>query len=89
LKTLSDARVESLALTIADRLATVKELTVRDRGEVVRAITARLLEAFQVDATLDRTVRARIESLSRRVPEGSREWDLLYRQYLEELARRR
>jgi len=34
-------------------------------------------------------VRQRIESLSRQVPEGSSEWDLLYRQYSEELAKRR
>jgi len=42
-----------------------------------------------LDATLDKAVRARIGSLKRSVPEGSREWDVLYRQYLDELARRR
>ena len=58
-------------------------------GKVVREVEKRLKTAFQADASLDLEVRARIESLSRKVPEGSREWEILYRQYSEELARRR
>jgi hypothetical protein len=33
-------------------------------------------------------IRQKIQSLSRRVPPGSREWDVLYRKYLEEEMRR-
>jgi hypothetical protein len=87
-KRLSNARVEALALTILSRIEKDPSATVRDRGMALRAINARLKEAFQVDPELDRAVRARIASLHRPVPEGSREWELLYRQYLEELARR-
>jgi hypothetical protein len=81
--------VEALALAIVDRLEKSAETKVRDRGAAVRAVVGRLKEAFQVDTTLDRAVRARIASLGRSVPEGSREWDLLYRQYLTDLSRRR
>jgi hypothetical protein len=88
-KRLSEARIESLALAIVDRVAKQPGVVVRDRGAAVRATAARLHQAFQVDAALDGAVRARIASLKRSVPEGSREWDVLYRQYLDELARRR
>ncbi|MBI2347945.1 MAG: DUF507 family protein [Deltaproteobacteria bacterium] len=33
---------------------------------------------------VDEVVRQKIQSLSRPVPPGSREWDILYRKYLEE-----
>ena len=89
MKRLSEARIEALALAIVDRVTKQPGVVVRDRGGAVRATAARLNQAFQVDATLDKAVRARIGSLKRSVPEGSREWDVLYRQYLDELARRR
>jgi hypothetical protein len=88
-KRLSDARIEALALAIVDKIAREREVTVRDRGAAVRAVNTRLRQAFQTEGELDRAVRARIASLKRPVPEGSREWDLLYRQYLDELSRRR
>ncbi|HEY5997058.1 MAG TPA: DUF507 family protein [Candidatus Deferrimicrobiaceae bacterium] len=37
----------------------------------------------------DRTARAKIAGQSRRVPEGGREWDILYRKYFEEEMARR
>jgi len=40
------------------------------------------------DAHLDMLVRKKIASLSRNVPPGSREWDILYRQYYAEAARK-
>ena len=89
MRRLSDARIEALAITIVDRLAKSRDFEVKDRGAAVRATAARLTRAFQVDAAADRAARAKIASLSRHVPEGSREWDVLYRQYLEELARKR
>jgi len=87
-KRLSDARVEAVALTIVGRLEKQRDIKISDRGAAVRLVANRLKEAFQVDPELDRAVRARIASLHRPVPEGSREWELLYRQYLDELSRR-
>jgi hypothetical protein len=87
-KRLSDARVESVALTIVGRLEKQRDIKISDRGAALRLVANRLKEAFQVDPELDRAVRAKIASLHRPVPEGSREWELLYRQYLDELSRR-
>jgi len=88
-KRMSDARIEALSLAIVDRLAKTAGLELADRGSAVRAVAGRLKEAFQIDEALDAAVRARIGSLRRPVPEGSREWDLLYEQYVGELSRRR
>ena len=41
------------------------------------------------DDEIDAAVRRKIGSLSRKVVPGSREWDVLYRQYAEEERRRR
>jgi hypothetical protein len=53
--------------------------------EIKRTITAEL--AFDDEA--DSAARRTIQSLSRRVPEGSREWEVLYQKYREEELRRR
>jgi hypothetical protein len=55
---------------------------------VLNEIKAALTDFFNVDDALDAKVRRKIASLSRRVPEGSSEWDVLYRQYLEEEKRK-
>lgn len=88
MKRLGDARIEALSLALVNAIERAPGLRVQDRGRAVRAVSARLRAAFQVDSSLDRAVRARIASLKRPVPETSREWDLLYRQYLDELSRR-
>jgi hypothetical protein len=55
---------------------------------VLAEIKAVLTDFFNFDDALDTKVRRKIASLSRRVPEGSGEWDVLYRQYLEEEKRK-
>ena len=47
-----------------------------------------LAEHFQRDDKIDALVRRKIASLSRRVVPGSTEWDVLYRRYFEEEARK-
>jgi hypothetical protein len=85
---LGSARIESMALAVVDALAASPGITVKDRGAVVAAVVKRLQAVFQIDPRLDAAVRARIESLRREIPEGGREWELLYQQYLEELSHR-
>jgi len=53
------------------------------------AETKRVLdEFFGGEDRLDDIVRQKIQSLSRRVAPGSREWDVLYRKYYEEELRK-
>ena len=87
---LSEDRISHLSHTILDTIlkqGVVEPLQPEDRllREIKRTITAELQYEDEADAAARRT----IQSLSRRVPEGSREWDVLYRKYVEEELRRR
>jgi hypothetical protein len=56
-----------------------------------RALTETKLvlgEFFQREDQLDDLARRKIQSLSRHVPVGSREWEILYRKYYEEEERK-
>lgn len=56
------------------------------RQEIVRLIESEMKADEQIDAL----VRRKIESQKRTIPEGSDEWDVLYRKYYEEeMARHR
>ena len=85
----SDGRVSALAhlaLTAIKKGDEVADL--RTDRLVLAEIKAALADFFNVDDAIDAKVRRKIASLSRRVPEGSSEWDVLYRQYLEEEKRK-
>ncbi len=56
------------------------------RQTIVRIIT----DEMRADEMIDALVRRKIESQKRSIPEGSSEWDVLYRKYYEEeVARHR
>lgn len=85
----SEGRVSALAhiaLTAIKKGTEVADL--REDRLVLIEIKAALNDFFSIDDALDVKVRRKIASLSRRVPEGSSEWDVLYRQYLEEEKRK-
>jgi hypothetical protein len=86
---LSESRIEAMALAVLKELRAADGVTVVSDGKAAAHIADRLRAEFGSDPELDRQVRARIGSLKRGVVEGSSEWDILYRQYSEELARRR
>ena len=86
---LREERVEALSLAIAKAIVE-SGVEVIDKGSAVRRIAARIGASLGGDSgALDRAVRSRIASLQRQVPEGGREWEVLYRKYTEELSRRR
>ena len=89
MRKLSDSRIEAMALAVVKAMETKSGVSVTDRGAAVRIVAGQLRGAFQDNSSLEQAVRARIASLSRKVPEGSREWDILYRQYAEDLSRRK
>lgn len=58
-----------------------------DPPQELRQQIQRLIEAeMRADEMLDALVRRKIESQKRPIPEGSEEWDVLYRKYYEEEA---
>ena len=56
-----------------------------DDPQQIRQQVVRIIESeMRTDEAIDALVRRKLESLKRGVPEGSSEWDILYRKYFEE-----
>ena len=82
---LSREKVNKLAHSITDELVKLDDIEfVEDRNtirlEVVKIINQELVK----EETLDKEARRKIESQKKAVPEGSLEWDILYRKYYAE-----
>jgi uncharacterized protein len=81
---LSESRISHLSHLIINA---VRKGNLADFPHEGRALTETkrvLREFFQPEEHIDEVVRHKILSLSRKVPPGSREWDVLYRKYFEE-----
>lgn len=57
--------------------------------KAAREIKRTLIEYFRVEDEADQAAREKVASLKRGVAEGSREWEILYRKYVEEELSRR
>ena len=84
----SDGRISALAHLVLEALGKAPRVELGTDRLVLTEIKAVLTDFLQIDDALDARVRRKIESLSRRVPEGSAEWNVLYRQYIEEEKRK-
>ena len=85
---LSDSRISHLAHLVMDGLRKDKLAEFPNEGRSLAETKQVLHDFFQREDHLDEIVRQKIQSLSRHVPPGSREWDILYRKYLEEESRK-
>jgi hypothetical protein len=79
---ISDDKLNKLAHIIADTLAEIDEVDFMEdrntiRQEARKALTKLLLEEVKID----QAARRKIASQVRVIPEGSQEWDILYRKY--------
>jgi hypothetical protein len=85
---LTESRISHLAHLIVDG---VRKGDLVDFPSEARALgeTKRVLQDFfGGEDRLDEVVRQKIQSLSRRIAPGTREWDVLYRKYMEEEQRK-
>lgn len=85
---LSDSRVSHLARLVLDGLRKKSFADFTAEGRALIVTKQILRDFFQNEDQLDEVVRQKIQSLSRHVPVGSREWDVLYRKYFEEESRK-
>ena len=85
---LSESRISHLAHLIMNGVRQAKLAEFPNEGRALAETKQVLHEFFQREDQIDDIVRKKIASLSRPVPPGSREWDILYRKYFEEEARR-
>jgi hypothetical protein len=86
---LSRDKVNLLSHRVADTLAEIDEVTFReDRNTIRLAALNSLNKWLKRESEMDLAARHKIESQSRTIPEGSSEWDILYRKYYEEELQR-
>ncbi len=87
---LSEDRISHLSHLILDMLMQDRDVDpVQPEEKLLREIKRTITDELRFDDEADDAVRRTIRSLSRRVPEGSREWEVLYHKYREEELRRR
>ena len=85
----SENRISHLAHLIMDGLRSDKFADFPNEGRTLAETKQVLNEFFQHEDQLEDLVRQKIQSLSRHVPPGSREWEILFRKYYEEELRKR
>ena len=85
---LSESRISHLAHLVLDGLRKAQLGEFPNEGRALAETKQVLHDFFQRDDHVDDVVRRKIQSLSRPVPPGSREWDVLYRKYFEEESRK-
>jgi len=85
---LSESRISHLAHLVLDSLTKAKMAEFPIDGRPLSETKKILQDFFHFEDQLDDAVRQKISTLSRHVPPGSREWDVLYRKYYEEESRK-
>lgn len=87
---LGEDRISHIAHLVLNMLEHDREVQPQQAEErLLREIKRTITAELQFEDEADAAARQTIKSLSRRIPEGSREWDVLYQKYREEELRRR
>jgi len=87
---LTEARISHLSHLVRKALMKEGAADFPDESAAHREAKAVLSSYARAEEEADAVAREKISRLSRRVQEGEREWDILYRKYLEEeMARRK
>lgn len=82
---LSRDKVNRLAHSVADALATLDNVEFIEDPNSIRMEARRILEELlAAEEKIDLAARAKIESQKRTITEGTQEWDILYRKYYNE-----
>lgn len=60
-----------------------------DEQEVRREIKRSFIQALKIGESIDETVRRKLQSFSKKIVEGSTEWNVLYKKFFEEEEKKR
>ena len=87
---LSREKINHLSQVLVRALETLPGVTLQALPNTVRLEIVRAFQdALRLEDTIDTAVRRTLTSYSRQIPEGSREWDVMYQKlYDEEFAKR-
>ena len=86
---MSRERIFHLADRIVKELVTLPGVQVKAPDEVRPEVVRGLTEEAKLEESVDTEVRSTLASYSRPVPEGSREWEIMYQKTREEVFKRR
>lgn len=79
---ISRDKLNKLAHVVADTLAETDECEFLEDRNTIRQTARAILEKLLTEETrIDQAARLKIASQRRIIPEGSQEWDILYRKY--------
>jgi hypothetical protein len=82
---ISRDKLNKLAHVVADTLADTDDCEFQEDRNTVRQEARKVLEALLLEELkIDGAARLKISSQRRIIPEGSMEWDILYRKYYNE-----
>jgi len=82
---LSREKVNKLSHLVTEELVKLEDIEfIEDRNTIRLEIVRILNEELKKEETLDQEARNKIASQKKTVPEGSLEWDILYRKYYAE-----
>jgi len=85
---LSENRISHLAHLVIDGLWKADLADFPNESRALAETKGAIKEFFSREDRTDEVVRQKLQSLSRSIPQGSREWDVLYRKYFEEEIRK-
>ena len=81
---LSREKINHLSQLVVRRLEEMPEVTLRVPSNSVRLqIVSAIQEALRLEEEVDFAVRQTLASYTRRIVEGSREWDVMYQKLYE------
>jgi hypothetical protein len=86
---MSRERIFHLTDLIMKELETSAAVQVKNHDDLRPEIMRALTEESKLEETVDSEVRKILSSYSRNMPEGSREWEVLYQKTREEVYKRR
>ncbi len=79
---ISDDKVNKLAHVVADTLAEIDEVEFLEERNMIRQEARKALQKLLLEEVkIDQAARRKIASQQKVIPEGSQEWDILYRKY--------
>ncbi|HUK52896.1 MAG TPA: DUF507 family protein [Candidatus Binatia bacterium] len=86
---LSREKVIRLSHVVVDQLVASDDVEfIEDRESIRQKIIALINGFLQEEEKMDTDVRKKISSQKKEIPEGSAEWDILYRKYYAEEMKR-
>ena len=81
-------KVNLLSHQVTDKLASIDEIEfIEDRNTIRLAVIDILMNWLKREEAVDKAARQKIENQKRAIPEGSAEWEILYRKYYEDEMR--